>query len=59
MRYKKTINGITELESSLCIKKIDSNGKEWIVPKNPENTDYQEFLAWKAEGNTPEEADET
>jgi hypothetical protein len=43
----------------LCIKKIDSNGKEWIVPKNPDNTDYQEYLEWVAEGNTPEEADET
>ena len=56
MRYKKTIDGITELESSLCIKKIDSNGKEWIVPKDEANTDYQEYLTWSAEGNTPMEA---
>ncbi len=51
MRYKKAIDGITELESSLCIKKIDSNGKEWIVPKDEDNTDYQEYLEWAAKGN--------
>jgi len=28
-----------------------------MIPKNEENTDYQEYLAWIAEGNTPEAAD--
>jgi len=28
----------------------------WI-PKVAENTDYQEYLAWVAEGNTPDPAD--
>ena len=27
------------------------------VPFDNGNTDYQEYLAWVAEGNTPEEAD--
>lgn len=31
----------------------------WNIPFDPENTDYQEYLEWVAEGNTPEEADET
>ena len=28
------------------------------IPFDPANTDYQEFLAWKAEGNVPEPAEE-
>jgi hypothetical protein len=27
------------------------------IPADPANTDYQEYLEWVAEGNTPEEAE--
>ena len=29
-----------------------------IIPIAPDNTDYQAYLAWVAEGNTPLPADE-
>lgn len=28
------------------------------IPFDPDNTDYQEYLKWCEEGNTPEPADE-
>ena len=35
---------------------IRSDGAQ--IPLNPDNTDYQAYLAWVAEGNTPLPAEE-
>ena len=40
-----------------CITKIDGEVITGI-PLNPDNTDYQLYLKWLEEGNTPEPADE-
>jgi hypothetical protein len=29
----------------------------WSIPFAPDNTDYQAYLKWLAEGNTPEPAE--
>jgi hypothetical protein len=36
---------------------IRNNDSKVFVPNDPDNTDYQELLAWVAEGNVIEEAD--
>jgi hypothetical protein len=40
-----------------CVFKILENGG-MCIPFHPDNTDYQEYLKWLEEGNTPLPADE-
>jgi|TARA_A100001391_G_scaffold67856_1_gene43422 hypothetical protein len=43
--------------SSKIVKKTANDGTVWSIPFDPDNTDYQEYLSWLAEGNTPKAAD--
>ena len=46
---------INTLEGELQSVQIIGTNK--TVPFDPANTDYQEYLQWLDEGNTPEEAE--
>ena len=49
------LNDIATGRTTQCIKRTTDNA---FIPFDPDNTDYQAYLAWLAEGNTPEPADE-
>ena len=52
--YKQCKNTITGELLNVIERLIDHT----FIPFDPDNTDYQAYLAWLAEGNTPEPADE-
>ena len=52
--YKLTgIDTLTGEPFNIVIRKSDNAS----IPMVEANTDYQEYLEWVAEGNTPEEAE--
>ena len=52
--YKETKLMYGQTESTSVIRILDNV----CIPKDPANTDYQEYLKWLAEGNEPLPADE-
>jgi hypothetical protein len=52
--YKLIKDNLTGLET--MVQRIADNA---FIPFDPANTDYQAYLAWVAQGNTPLPAEET
>jgi hypothetical protein len=52
--YKLYKDLVTDVVVSVFVSK---NGKTYSIPFDENNTDYQDYLAWVAEGNTAEAAD--
>ena len=53
MEYKLCWDNMKN-ELAPCVQKLDG---AVFIPFDPDNTSYQEYLAWLAEGNTPLPAD--
>lgn len=53
--YKQTMNPFTNEPFTTQIRRIADNA---TIPFAPDNTDYQAYLKWLEEGNTPEPAEE-
>jgi hypothetical protein len=51
----KLVKNLNTGELMSVVKKIDDS---LFIPFDPANTDYQAYLKWLSEGNTPEPAEE-
>jgi hypothetical protein len=51
--YKQILDNLSKE-----IKSVQRLADNAFIPFDEQNTDYQAFLAWKAEGNEPMPADE-
>jgi len=61
-KLAKDRDGTDNISTVIKIDKKEGDGEDGglltYIPFNEDNTDYQEYLAWVAEGNTADPADE-
>jgi hypothetical protein len=53
-KLQKNINMDGSIGQPVAIIRLSDNA---VIPFNPDNTDYQAYLKWVSEGNTPQEAE--
>ncbi len=51
--YTIPTDPITGEPSTTMIVRSDDDGKQWFIPCDPENRDYQRYLNPEAEQSTP------
>ena len=54
MIYKQIFDIVRQQVQQNAILRVTDNA---FIPFDPDNTDYQAYLKWVAEGNTPTPAD--
>jgi len=59
IKYESQIDEVNQIET---IFRYEEDGKIWVIPTDPANSDYQRYLAWlenpEAEQSTPSVTDE-
>ena len=53
--YKQLMDSLTNAISTRMIERVADGAR---IPFDPANTEYQQYLEWLAEGNTPLPPDE-
>ena len=57
MNYTYKLYNVPTDYKGMVVESIIRKEDGAMIPKDESNTDYQAYLAWVAEGNTPEAAD--